>query len=97
MRPAALAALVLALAGCARAPESEAAQRAVERRAGDARVSCTDRSVRWFREGPPAEVFLCVARRDHGHCDRYLVERDGNRFAVRRTEADTVDCGLPAG
>jgi hypothetical protein len=98
VRVAALAALTLALTGCVQAPESEAAARAVERDARGARsVSCTDRSVRWFREGPPAEVFLCVARRDHGHCDRYVVERDGEQFAARVTERDTVDCALPAG
>ena len=77
MRLAALAAIVLLLAGCVQAPESEGAKRAVEREAPDARsVECTSRSVRWFREGPPAEVILCIARRDHGHCDRYVVERE---------------------
>lgn len=93
-----MAALALVLAGCAQAPESEAAQRAVERDArGERSVDCTSRSLRWFREGPPAERFLCVARREHGHCDRYLVERSGTEFVARRTARDTVDCALPAG
>ena len=98
MRAAALAALVLVGAGCASAPESEAAQRAVEERASEAReVDCTSRSVRWFREGPPAERFICVARLDHGLCDRYVVERDGTTFRPERVESDTADCALPVG
>ena len=100
MKFAAVVALALAvvLAGCRDAPETEAAQRAVEKQAIDARaVDCTTRSVRWFREGPPAKRFLCVARREHGHCDRYLVERAGNRFDARRLARDTVDCALPVG
>jgi hypothetical protein len=60
-------------------------------------VQCTSRSLRWFREGPAAEVFLCVARREHGRCDRYRVRRDGDRFVVRRTEGGTTDCALPPG
>ena len=98
MKAAALAASLLVAAGCAKAPEAEAAERAVARWAPGARdVTCTDRSVRWFREGPPAERFLCVARRDHGHCDRFVVERRGLEFRPARVDRDTVDCALPAG
>ena len=98
MRPAALALVAVAAAGCVQAPESEAAKAAVEAEATGAReVDCTSRSTRWFREGPPAERFLCVARRDHGHCDRYVVERTGDSFEARRLERDTVDCTLPSG
>ena len=98
MRLVALAAAALLAGGCSKAPESEGAKRAVEERAPDARqVDCTDRSVRWFREGPPAERFVCIARMEHGHCDRYLVERSGTRYRPERVERDTVDCALPVG
>ena len=94
MRAAALAAL-LVLAGCGSAPEQAGAERAVERRSGgDAR--CTSRSRTWFREGPPAEVMLCVVDRAHGLCDRYRVDRDGAAYRVALV-AREADCSLPAG
>jgi hypothetical protein len=93
-----LAVVAVVAAGCVQAPESERAKEAVEAEAtGARRVDCTSRSMRWFREGPPAERFLCVARGEHGRCDRYVVQRSGDRFEARRTERDTADCTLPSG
>ena len=62
----AVAAVALALAGCADAPETVAAEQAVSREAGTDRVECTGRSRIWFREGEPAELVLCIARRESG-------------------------------
>lgn len=90
-------ATVLVLAGCGQAPEQRGAERAVTRsaaRGDDAR--CTSRSRIWFKEGPPARVFLCTLRLEHGLCDRYRVERRGRRYAVRLV-ASSTDCALPAG
>ena len=82
-------------AGCSGAPEEEGAERAVEQRAGrDAQ--CTGRSQIWFAEGPPAELMLCVVRLDGTHCDRYRVDRRGERYRVTLT-ARNGDCTLPAG
>lgn len=94
MKLAALAAAVLA-AGCTGAPEQEGAERAVEQRA-NADARCTSRSQRWFREGPPAELMLCVVRRDGGRCDRYRVDRKESRYRVTLLARD-ADCVLPAG
>ena len=94
-RLAAIAAAALALAGCVGAPEEEGAERAVEERAGrDA--TCTGRSQIWFKEGPPAELMLCVVRRDGAVCDRYRVDRRGERYRVTLT-ARNGDCVLPVG
>jgi hypothetical protein len=86
---------VLALAACGEAPEESGAERAVERRAG-AEAECTSRSRVWFREGPPAKVLLCVARRGDGRCSRYRVDRDGSRYRVSLL-AREGDCTLPPG
>jgi hypothetical protein len=86
----------LALAGCAAAPEEEGAEDAVARASGTDRVECTGRSRIWFREGSPAEVMLCVARRDASVCDRYRVDREGSSYAVRLL-ARGGDCALPPG
>jgi hypothetical protein len=84
-----------ALAGCAGAPEEEGAERAVERVAGgDAR--CTGRSTRWFREGPPAELLLCVVPLGATVCDRYRVERRGGSYRVKLVQR-RGDCVLPVG
>ena len=89
-------ALAALLAGCAGAPEEEGAERAVAARAGSERVECTGRSRTWFQEGEPAELMLCVVRREHGACDRYRVDRTGNRYDVTLL-ARRADCALPAG
>ena len=89
-------ALVALFAGCADAPEEAGAERAVAERAGTERVECTGRSRTWFQEGEPAELMLCVARREHGTCDRYRVDRTGNRYAVTLL-ARQADCALPTG
>jgi hypothetical protein len=89
------AAAALALAGCAGAPEEEGAERAVEQRAGG-EAQCTGRSQIWFKEGPPAELMLCIVRRDGAVCDRYRVDRRGNRYRVTLT-ARNDDCTLPVG
>lgn len=93
---AAAALAVLALAGCADAPEEEGATRAVAREAGTERVECTGRSRIWFQEGTPAEVLLCVARRDGGVCDRYRVDRRGDTYGVTLLLRGS-DCALPPG
>jgi len=86
----------LTLAGCAGAPEEEGAERAVAREASTDRVQCTGRSRIWFREGDPAEVILCVARREHGLCDRYRVDRRGTSYHVVRVARES-HCALPPG
>jgi hypothetical protein len=85
----------LSLSACAGPPEQEGAERAVERRAG-ADAQCTGRSRIWFMEGPPAELMLCIVRRGGGLCDRYRVDRTGDRYRVTLT-ARNGDCSLPAG
>lgn len=90
-----LFALPAVLAACAGAPEQEGAERAVERRAGR-EAQCTGRSRIWFAEGPPAELMLCIVRMDNALCDRYRVDRRGNRYRVTLL-ARRSDCTLPAG
>jgi len=93
---AALAALVV-LAGCgAGPPEQEAAERAVARMAGADAANCTARSRIWFREGPPANVFICAVEVGDGLCDRYRVDRSGARFRAAVLERHG-GCILPAG
>jgi hypothetical protein len=87
---------VLALAACAGAPEEEGAERAVARESQTERVECTGRSRIWFREGEPAKVLLCVARREQGLCDRYRVDREGSTYKVTLL-ARNADCVLPTG
>jgi hypothetical protein len=91
-----VAAVALALAGCADAPETTAAENAVRAEAGTERVDCTGRSRIWFREGEPAHVVLCVARREHGLCDKYRVELSERETTVVTT-ARGSDCALPPG
>ncbi len=92
---AVVAVAALAGSGCAGAPEEEGAERAVERAAGrDAR--CTGRPSTWFREGPPAEVILCVVPIRATVCDRYRVDRRGETYRVTLVARES-DCVLPAG
>jgi hypothetical protein len=85
----------LSLAACTGPPEQEGAERAVERRAGN-QAQCTGRSRIWFKEGPPAELMLCIVRLGDGACDRYRVDRRGERYQVTLT-ARNSHCQLPAG
>jgi hypothetical protein len=94
-RVAAAAAALLVIAGCVGAPEEEGAERAVEQRAG-ADAQCTGRSQIWFKEGPPAQLMLCIVRRAGSVCDRYRVDRRGDRYRVTLT-ARNGDCTLPVG
>ena len=71
----ALAAVVL-LAGCgADPPEQVGAERAVARQANAESAECTSRSRILFREGPPANVFICAVKVGDGFCDVYRVDR----------------------
>lgn len=88
--------VAVVFAGCAGAPEEEGAEDAVARASGTDRVECTGRSRIWFREGSPAKVLLCVARRDASVCDRYRVEREGSSYAVTLLARES-DCSLPPG
>ena len=92
---AALAASVAAVAGCTGPPEQEGAERAVAERAGRA-AECTGRSSIWFKEGPPAELLLCIVRLDGAVCDRYRVDRKEDRYKVTLV-ARQADCTLPVG
>jgi hypothetical protein len=93
---AAGAALALALAGCAGPPEQEAAERAVRDAGADGEVRCTANSRIWFREGPPADFFLCTRRSGHGLCDRFRVDRRGDSYRATLLVRDG-DCALPVG
>ncbi len=93
---AALAGLVV-LAGCgAGPPEQEAAERYLARTTEADGAECTARSRIWFREGPPANVFVCAVELGDGFCDRYRVDRSGAQFSARLLEQHG-GCILPAG
>ena len=97
MRAAAALAALIVVAGCgAGPPEHEAAKRAVARMAEVDQARCTARSRIWFREGPPASVFICAVRLGDGFCDRYRVDRNGTLFRARLLERHG-GCILPAG
>jgi hypothetical protein len=92
----ALAAAVL-LAGCgADPPEKVGAERAVARQANAESAECTSRSRILFKEGPPANVFICAVKVGHGLCDVYRVERRGASYRARVLERHG-GCTLPAG
>jgi hypothetical protein len=93
---AAGAALALTLAGCAGPPEQEAAERAVRDAGAGGEVRCTANSRIWFREGPPADFFLCTRRSSHGLCDRFRVDRRGDGYRATLLARDG-DCALPVG
>ena len=97
MRAAAALAAVVVVAGCgAGPPEQEAAERAVASMADADQARCTARSRIWFREGEPAHVFVCAVRLGDGFCDRYRVDRRGERFRARLLERHG-GCILPVG
>jgi hypothetical protein len=92
----ALAAVVL-LAGCgADPPEKVGAERAVARQAHAESADCTSRSRILFKEGPPANVFICAVKLGNGLCDVYRVERRGVNYRARVLERHG-GCTLPAG
>jgi hypothetical protein len=93
---AALAAVVL-LAGCgAGAPEQEAAEVALARMANADEARCTARASTWFRDGEPANVFVCAVELGDGFCDRYRVDRSGAQFRASVLER-RGGCVLPVG
>ena len=92
----ALAAVVL-LAGCgADPPEKVGAERAVARAAHADSADCTSRSRILFKEGPPANVFICAVKVGDGLCDVYRVDRRGTSYRTRVLERHG-GCTLPAG
>jgi hypothetical protein len=93
---AAAAALALVLAGCTGPPEQEAAERAVRDTGAGGEVRCTANARVWFREGPPADFFLCTRRSRHGLCDRFRVDRSGDSYTATLLARDG-DCALPVG
>ena len=97
MKYAALAAAALVVAGCGPGPpEQEGAERAAARAAHASSARCTSRPYRWFVDGPPANVFICAVRAEHGFCDRYRVDRSGSRYRTGLIER-YVSIKLPAG
>ena len=97
MKACAALVAVVVLAGCgAGPPEQEAAERELARMAGADEANCTARSRIWFREGPPANVFICAVEVGDGFCDRYRVDRNGARFRATILE-HRGGCILPAG
>jgi hypothetical protein len=93
---AALAAVVV-LAGCgAGAPEQEAAEVALARLANADEARCTARASVWFRDGEPANVFVCAVDVGDGFCDRYRVDRNGLQFRASVLERHG-GCVLPVG
>jgi hypothetical protein len=89
-------AAVAVLAGCAKPPEQKGAERATARAAHAESAHCTSRSRILFREGPPANVFICAVKLGDGYCDRYRVDRRGAQYRVRVLERHGA-CVLPAG
>ena len=97
MRAAAALAALVVLAGCgAGPPEQEAAERFLARTTEADGAECTARSRIWFREGEPANVFVCAVKVGDGFCDRYRVDRSGAQFSARLLE-EHGGCVLPAG
>jgi len=93
---AALAPLVV-LAGCgAGPPEQEAAERYLARTTEADGAECTARSRIWFREGEPANVFVCAVKVGDGFCDRFRVDRSGLQFRASVLERHG-GCVLPVG
>jgi hypothetical protein len=95
---AAAALAVLVLAGCsnADAPEQVAAERALARMTEADEARCTTRASVWFRDGEPANVFICAVELGDGFCDRYRVDRNGLQFRATVLERHG-GCVLPVG
>jgi hypothetical protein len=57
---------------------------------------CTARASVWFRDGEPANVFVCAVELGDGFCDRYRVDRNGLQFRASVLERHG-GCVLPVG
>ena len=88
---------VLVLAGCGvDAPEQQAAEQALARMTNADEARCTTRASVWFRDGEPANVFVCAVEVGDGFCDRYRVDRNGLQFRASVLERHG-GCVLPVG
>jgi hypothetical protein len=97
VKAVALLATVVVLAGCgAGAPEQEAAELALARMTKADEARCTARASVWFRDGEPANVFVCAVEVGDGFCDRYRVDRNGLQFRASVLERHG-GCVLPVG
>jgi predicted homoserine dehydrogenase-like protein len=97
VKAAAALAVVVVLAGCgAGAPEQQAAELALARMTNADEARCTTRASVWFRDGEPANVFICAVAVGDGLCDRYRVDRNGLQFRASVLEQRT-GCVLPVG
>ena len=97
MRAVAALAVLVVLAGCgAGPPEQEAAERYLARLTETDGAECTARSRIWFREGEPANVFVCAVQLGDGFCDRYRLDRSGVQFRASVLERHG-GCVLPVG
>ncbi len=98
MKAVAALAAVVVLAGCGAtgAPEQKAAEVALARMANADEASCTTRASTWFRDGEPANVFVCAVEVGDGFCDRYRVDRNGLQFRASVLERHG-GCVLPVG
>ena len=98
MKAAAALAAVVVLAGCGvdDSPEQQAAERALARMADADEAKCTTRASVWFRDGEPANVFICAVEVGDGLCDRYRVDRNGLQFRSSVLERHG-GCVLPVG
>ncbi len=85
--------VAVTLTGCAGTRQGNA-ERALEARVGDARVSCTRAARVGYLHELDTKQFLCLARRGTGDCDRYRVTRREDRYSVRLLERH-ADCVLP--
>jgi hypothetical protein len=90
-------ALLLAAAaasGCAGTQQGNAEAALEARIQGDATVSCTRAARVAYLQELDTKVFLCLARRGTGDCDRYRVTRRDGRYSVDLLERRS-DCILP--
>ena len=93
VRALAIVVAAVAAAGCAGTRQGNAEQ-ALEARLGESAVSCTRAARRGYLHELDTKVFLCLARRGTGDCDRYRVTRGAGRYRVRLLERH-ADCVLP--
>ena len=88
--------MLVVLAGCgAGPPEQQAAERSLARMT-ETRAGRTARSRIWFRDGEPANVFICAVELGDGLCDRYRLDRNGLQFRASVLEQHG-GCVLPVG
>ena len=87
-----LVAMVVA-AGCAGTRQANA-ERALAAQVSDADISCTRAARVGYLHELETKVFLCLARRGTGDCDRYRVTRREARYTVKLVERRS-DCVLP--